>query len=168
MRYRRWPPASVVVLGCITCLVLLRAATITPRAQRFPEAGVDYPVQRVVDGDTLLLETGHRVRLLGVDTPETKHPDRPVERLGREASQFTRRFVGDDPVRLEFDRERRDPYRRILAYVYVRGEMLNEELIRAGYSRAEVRFPFRRDRKKLFLAAEEQARAAHLKMWRTE
>ena len=49
-----------------------------------------YKVERVIDGDTLLLTNGERIRLIGVDTPETKHPEKPVERFGKEAYLFTK------------------------------------------------------------------------------
>jgi micrococcal nuclease len=48
-------------------------------------------VKRVIDGDTIMLESGERVRLIGVDTPETVHPKKPVEKFGKEASAFTKR-----------------------------------------------------------------------------
>jgi endonuclease YncB( thermonuclease family) len=60
-------------------------------------------VKRVVDGDTLLLQSGEHVRLIGVDTPETKHPKKPVERFGKEASEFNRHMVEGKRVRLELD-----------------------------------------------------------------
>src|SRR5262245_12563409 len=50
-------------------------------------------VKRVVDGDTLILGNNEWVRLIGVDTPETKHPNKPVERFGKEASAFTKRMA---------------------------------------------------------------------------
>lgn len=60
-------------------------------------------VRRAVDGDTLVLEHGERVRLIGVDTPETRHPTKPVEYFGREALRFTKRMAEGKRVRLEFD-----------------------------------------------------------------
>ena len=60
-------------------------------------------VRRVVDGDTLVLDGKERVRLIGVDTPETKHPRKPVEYYGKEASAFTKSMVQGKRVRLEFD-----------------------------------------------------------------
>jgi micrococcal nuclease len=75
--------------------------------------------ERVVDGDTLLLTNGEYVRLIGVDTPETKHPQKPVEYFGKEAYLFTKRIVEGKEVRLEYDQTRRDRYGRILAYVYL-------------------------------------------------
>jgi endonuclease YncB( thermonuclease family) len=65
-----------------------------------------YKVERVVDGDTLLLTNGEYVRLIGVDTPETKHPEKPVEYFGEEASRFTQGMVEGKEVRLEYDQTR--------------------------------------------------------------
>ena len=112
-------------------------------------------MQRVIDGDTLLLEGGTRVRLLGVNTPETKHPRHLPEPLGLEASAFTRRHVEDCHITLGFDRERRDDHHRVLAYVFIGDWCLNEELIRDGYSRSETRFPYNSVMKARFRAAEQ-------------
>lgn len=122
-------------------------------------------VARVIDGDTLLLASGERVRLLGVNTPETKHPDRPVEPFGEEAHQFTREMVEGQTVRLEFDRERYDRHGRLLAYVYVAAECLNERLIEAGLSKAQVQYPYSHAMKQRFLKAEATARARQRGLW---
>lgn len=60
-------------------------------------------VARVVDGDTLAIDNGQRIRLIGVNTPETKHPKKPVEHFGQEAAAYTKRIVEGKPIRLEFD-----------------------------------------------------------------
>lgn len=122
-------------------------------------------VKRVIDGDTLLLETGERVRLIGVDTPETKHPDLPVDPLGLEAAEFVEDRVEGRTVELRFDRERYDAYERLLAYVYVDGTCLNEEIIREGYSKAITRFPFRSEQKIIFIKAETEAKQAKRRIW---
>jgi micrococcal nuclease len=122
-------------------------------------------VKRAVDGDTLLLDDGIRVRLLGVDTPETKIPDQPPEPWGPEASEFTARHVTGRQVRLEFDRERFDRYGRTLAYVYVGDRLLNEELIREGLSAAQLQYPYRSDMKRRFVKAENEAREQHRGIW---
>jgi micrococcal nuclease len=113
----------------------------------------------------LLLEGGTRIRLLGVDTPETKIPDQPPEPWGPEASDFTARKVTGKQVRLEFDRERFDQYGRTLAYVYVGDLFLNEELIRQGLSTAQLQYPYRSDMKRRFLNAEQEARAQRRGIW---
>jgi micrococcal nuclease len=121
---------------------------------------------RVVDGDTLLLDGGERVRLIGVDTPETVRPDWPQERFGNEASAFTRRMAERKRVWLEYDPQvgRKDRYERTLAYVYLPdGTLLNREIIRRGYGHVYTRFPFSRIRE--FKAAEREAREKGLGLW---
>src|SRR4051812_19284592 len=61
-------------------------------------------VARVIDGDTIQLDGGDRVRLVGVDTPETVHPRKPIERFGKEASAFTKKQLEGEKVLLVFDR----------------------------------------------------------------
>ncbi len=101
-------------------------------------------VKRVIDGDTLLLTTGERVRLIGVDTPETKHPQKPVQYFGKEAYLFTKKMTEGKEIRLEYDWQRRDKYGRLLAYVYLLdGTFLNAEIIKQGYGFAYTRFPFK-------------------------
>jgi micrococcal nuclease len=164
---RRLP--MLVVLGLALIVLCVRSLrTRGPAADSVFDSPGPFRVERVVDGDTLLLEGGTRVRLIGVDTPETKHPHRPVEPLGVEASAFVRRRVEGRRVTLRFDRERRDRYRRVLAYVYVGDWFLNEELIRAGYSRAVTRFPYSARMKKRFRAAEGEAREARRGIWATQ
>jgi micrococcal nuclease len=103
-----------------------------------------YKVKRVIDGDTLLLINGERVRLIGVDTPETKHPQKPVQYFGREAYLFTKQMVDGKEARFEFERQKRDRYGRLLAYVYLLdGTFLNAEIIKQGYGFAYTRFPFK-------------------------
>lgn len=100
-----------------------------------------FEVTHVVDGDTFdIWKDGEevRVRLLGVDTPETVHPSKPVECFGKEASEFTRLELLGDWVEIEFDssQSRYDRYGRILVYVYEDGEetSFNERLLREGYA----------------------------------
>ncbi len=101
-------------------------------------------VTRVVDGDTIILNGRERVRLIGVDTPETVDPRRPVQYFGKEASAFTKRMVEGKKVRLEYDQTRKDRYGRTLAYVYLEdGTHLNAEIVKQGYGHAYTRFPFR-------------------------
>jgi micrococcal nuclease len=122
-------------------------------------------VERAVDGDTLLLADHTRVRLLGVDTPETKRQDWPVEPFGPEAHAFTREHVERRNVRLEFDKERHDKYDRVLAYVYVDDWLLNEELIRAGLGRAITNHPYSETMKRRFRAAQDEARRERRGIW---
>jgi len=168
MRRRFRPPrrGRGVWLAAIVLLLVLRAwqertHLATPEAL----AEGEHRVERVVDGDTLLLADGARVRLIGVDCPETVKPHHPVEPFGPEASAFTKSFVAGGQVRLQFDRERIDRYDRFLAYVFVGDAMLNEELVRAGLARVEHRFHYSQSIKRQFDRAEEEARQERRGIW---
>lgn len=97
-----------------------------------------YKVLKVVDGDTIEIKYDgkvEKVRLIGVNTPETKHPTKGQELYGPEAYSFTKSYLQDQLVEIEFDVSPRDMYGRLLAYVYVGGEMVNELLIANGFAR---------------------------------
>ena len=135
------------------------AASITGREARVGiseqsrESRNDIPdkrlVIRVIDGDTIVVSPNEKVRLIGVDTPETVHPKKAVQCFGKDAKEFTRGMIGRRSIRLVLDesnavRNHKDRYGRTLAYVYFDdGTMLNAELIRRGYAHAYTRFPFR-------------------------
>lgn len=100
-------------------------------------AGTDTVVERHVDGDTVVVAAGRKVRLIGIDTPETRDPRKPVQCFGREASAFTASLLPvGERVRLVTDVEPVDRYGRTLAYVYrLRdGLFVNAELVRRGYA----------------------------------
>lgn len=122
--------------------------------------------ERVIDGDTIVLDGGEHVRLIGVDTPEKNDQREEVRRLARQATSFTRAQVAGRRVRLEYDQTRRDRYRRTLAYVYLEGgAMLNAEIIRQGFGFAYVRHPFRHMAR--FRAHERAAREGARGLWST-
>lgn len=122
-------------------------------------------VDHVVDGDTLVLADKTKIRLIGVDTPETKHPTKPVEPFGPEASQFTKRTVEGRQVQVRYDRNKTDRYGRTLGYIYIGEWCLNEELIRAGFSECITQYPFDKGMKARFLNAEAEARRARRGIW---
>ena len=124
-------------------------------------------VTAVIDGDTLDVSWGgraERVRLLGVDTPETVDPHRPVGCYGPEAAAFTHRRLQGRTVRLRFDRQRRDRFGRLLAYVEVDGGRFNDELLAGGYARLLVIAPNGRHGRAM-LDQELKARAAGRGLW---
>jgi micrococcal nuclease len=94
-------------------------------------------VQRVVDGDTIVLAGGERVRYIGVDTPESVKPGTPVQCYAKAAGRENERLIEGEKVRLRYDAEQRDRYGRLLAYVYRSrdGMFVNAELVRRGYAR---------------------------------
>ena len=125
-------------------------------------------VIRAIDGDTVVVAFGDgttdTVRLLGVDTPETHHPTKPVQCFGPEAAAYTARRLTGRVVRLEGDVETRDVYGRRLAYVIVDGERFNDELLRRGYARLLVIAP-NGAHARVELEAELTARREHRGLW---
>lgn len=106
-----------------------------------------YKVLRGIDGDTIEIEKDGkpvRVRLIGVDKPETVHPSKPVEAFGKEASKFTCNLLKGESVYLEYDKDKADKYGRTLAFVYRApdGLFVNAGIIRQGYGRAYTKCPF--------------------------
>lgn len=90
-------------------------------------------VKTVIDGDTVILKNGENVRYIGIDTPEIDHENQKAEPLGYAARSFNRKLIGTQGIRLEFGRERRDHYNRLLAYVFLPdGTFVNLELLRSG------------------------------------
>ena len=122
-------------------------------------------VQRVVDGDTVVLAGGERVRYIGVDTPELHHPRKPVQWYAREAKEFNRQLVEGKPVRLELDVQKRDRYGRLLAYVYLEdGTFVNAELLRQGYGQL-LTIPPDVKHVDLFVQMQKEAREAGRGLW---
>lgn len=133
-------PASSRPLVAVLALLGGTAACSSP-ARPTPADGANAVIVHVDDGDTVDVTLDGervRVRLIGIDTPETKKPATPVQCYGPEASAFTASLlpVGTE-VRLERDAEARDPYGRLLAYVYRAsdGLFVNRALADGGYAR---------------------------------
>ena len=141
-------------------------------ASASPASGEKYDatvtVSRVVDGDTVeispSISSTEDVRLIGVDTPETVDPDEEVEPYGPEASDFATSKLEGERVGLEFGQEKFDDYDRLLAYVYVDGQMFNEDLIEQGYAQT---YPYEPNTKYAdrFEMAQQEARASGLGIW---
>jgi len=123
-----------------------------------------YYVKRVIDGDTILLANGERVRYIGIDTPETKHPYKAVEHFGQEAYLYNKGLVDGKWVSLEFDAEKRDRYNRLLAYVYVGDTFVNAKLVEGGYAQIYT-VPPNVKHQELFLRLQQQAREGKKGLW---
>jgi micrococcal nuclease len=125
-------------------------------------------VIEVVDGDTFKAKIGDKeetVRLILVDTPETKHPNKPKQPFGEEASNLTGELLTHGTtVELEYDAEQRDKYNRVLAYVYVNGESLQEKLLSEGLARVAVYPPNTKYQEK-FESIQEEAKNKKVGIW---
>jgi micrococcal nuclease len=161
----QWYWVAIALLIAVQWLILPTPAPRPVGPETLAE-GI-HEVRRVVDGDTLFLESGARVRLEGVDTPETVREDYPVEPWGPEASQYTKDFVREagGRVRLSFGNERVDDYGRFLAFVWHGDRLLNEELVRVGLARAQLQWRYSTAMKRRFRTAEVEARRAQRGIW---
>lgn len=128
-------------------------------------------VSKAIDGDTIEISTGEHVRLIGIDTPESRHNNKLVRdfrrshkdidsilSMGKEAADFTRRLVEGKKVRLEFDIEKYDKYGRLLAYVYLEdGTFVNARIVEEGYAQS-LTIPPNVKYARMFLKKEREAR----------
>jgi micrococcal nuclease len=104
-------------------------------------AGKEVVVKRVIDGDTIQLESGEIVRYLGIDAPELHTKEGAREFYAKEATRYNKKLVLLKKVRLEYDVEKKDQHGRTLAYVFVKNLFVNGELVKHGYARAAVKVP---------------------------
>lgn len=130
---------------------------------------VFYKVTKVIDADTIQVKIGakkQKVRLIGIDAPETKHPSKPAQCFGKESAQKAKKMLLGKKVKLESDptNSDKDKYNRLLRYVYLKdGSLVNEYLVKEGYARAYVQFPFQHKDK--FLEFQVEARAKNKGLW---
>ena len=149
-------------------LLLLFSPDITNAENKTSFSNNFHYCSYVIDGDTIIVIIDgkkQKVLLIGVDTPETDGPYTKEEPFGKEASAFTKKITEGKKVRLEYDRQKRDKYGRLLAYVYLEdGTFLNAELIKQGYATAFRKFRFKyRDNFKRY---EREARENKRGLWK--
>ncbi|MBU1017775.1 lamin tail domain-containing protein [Patescibacteria group bacterium] len=128
--------------------------------------GMNARVLKIIDGDTLEVEIDNesfKIRLIGVDTPETVHPFLEEEEFGKEASDYLKNLLANQTVVLEFDETTMDTYNRLLAYVYLRGIFINAEIIKNGFGEAYTDYPFRYLDE--FVQYEQSAKEKRLGLW---
>lgn len=173
----------------IIALIILAASAVTYYLQTNPAAqqtasttttqsapevlGTEQPgyhkVTGVSDGDTIEVDmngTSEKIRMIGVDTPESVKPNSPVQCFAPEASSFTKKHLSGQSVRLEADPvgDNRDRYDRLLRYVYLAdGTLWNQKLISDGYGFAYLSFAFSKSDD--FAASQETAKSAKLGLW---
>ena len=160
---RELEPASSAVHGFVQAI----REWVSPTPEAPPE---QYEVIRVIDGDTLLVRIGEEevsIRLIGVDAPESVHPDETKNTPeGLIASDWMKNFMQGKQVALEYDEELLDHYGRTLAYVYVGETLLEDELLKAGMAETLVMEPNLRYQMH-FEEVEREARAAGTGFWGT-
>ena len=143
-------------------LVLLASGGTSPAADA---DSLRDKVRWVDDGDTIVVAGGERVRYLGINTPEVAHKDEPGEPFGDEAKAFNKKLVQGRWINLELAEQQRDPYGRLLAYVFLAdGTFVNGELVRQGYAHLLRKQPKLRYWERL-LALQRQALKKKKGMW---
>jgi len=151
--------AKAIILAAIAALLYTACGLAQARAGRIAR------VKWVADGDTVWLLSGEKVRLIGIDAPETHHPVKGAEPFGPEAAEYLRALVEGKEVFMVLDQMTKDEYGRTLAYLYLGDLFINAHLVKEGYARASARKPnlaFER----LFAELEGQARAERKGLWR--
>lgn len=169
---------TVVALGLISAGI-----TYFPRSTLFPQPAKKTPeitqvatatattaleeasVKRTIDGDTIELTDGRRVRYIGIDTPELVHPKKPVECFAKEAKEANRQLVEGKAVRLEKDISETDKYGRFLRYVYVGDTFINDYLVRQGFAHVST-YPPDVAYHEQFLQGEREAREKNRGLWK--
>lgn len=132
-------------------------------------SGEEVWVKRVVDGDTIELSDGRKLRYIGIDTPETLDPRRPVGCFGKEASLENKKLVEGKKIILEKDISQTDKFGRLLRYVYLPQEngsliFINDYLVRNGFAKAST-YPPDIKFSETFKEAEREARDNKLGLW---
>jgi len=146
------------VLLAVLFLPSAHAADETAQGQR--------TVLRVIDGDTIVLDGGETVRLIGIDAPEVASKGRRAQCYALMSAGYLSKLLEKTEVRIEGDSlgDEKDKYGRTLAYVFLNdGRLLNSELVRRGYARAYTKFPFRYA--DLFVSQEQAAKKARAGLW---
>ncbi|MEK7092529.1 MAG: thermonuclease family protein, partial [Patescibacteria group bacterium] len=123
-------------------------------------------VTRVIDGDTIEIENGKKVRYIGIDTPEVVDPRKPIECFGEKAKGRNQQLVENKTVELEIDVSETDKYGRLLRYVYIDGFMVNQLLVKEGFAKS-ASYPPDIKYQHLFKQAETKARKNNAGLWST-
>lgn len=150
-----------------THTVTASTTALPDSAPTAPASAVTYNVDRVVDGDTIVVNlngTQETVRLIGIDTPESVHPDASRNAYGAVSYAFTKSKLEGQNVELEMDVQERDKYGRLLAYVYIGGQMFNKTLLSEGHAKVAT-YPPNVKYANDFTALQKDAQARGVGIW---
>ena len=128
---------GILLFGCTVEVTSSPEASLSSKGSKTDNNRsnlVQYEVIRVIDGDTVELKNGERLRYNDIDTPETVHPSKPVECYGPEASAKNKELVEGETILVELGNPEKDRYGRLLGYVYIDDLFVNAELVRGGYA----------------------------------
>lgn len=142
-------------------------SSLAPLASPSPQTNTPFKVVRVIDGDTIEVSAGStqiKVRYIGIDTPETVDPRKPVQCFGKEAATENRKLVEGKEIKMEKDVSETDKYGRLLRYVFVDNFFVNDYLVRQGFAHAST-YPPDIKYQELFRQAEQEARENQRGLW---
>jgi micrococcal nuclease len=157
-----------------------RSFVFTSDQKSFPADHGRYMISRVVDGDTVVLSDGRKVRLIGIDTPEVYFSEKllkdskksgqdidTIQALGKRASEFTKKLCLGKKVRVEYDVEKKDRYGRTLAYIYLEdGTFVNAKIVEEGFAQV-LTIPPNVKYSDQFIKLQAQARESGKGLWKT-
>ena len=162
------PQAELKSAATVSSSAYYRTSTLVQSVPALPRATTTVPyvfVTRVIDGDTIELETQQKVRYIGINSPESVDPRRSVQCFGLEASAYNKQLVEGKKVKLVKDVSDTDKYGRLLRYVYLEdGTFVNLALVQNGYARAST-FPPDVKFANIFKEAEREARENKAGLW---
>lgn len=153
--------SSIIILTSLFILIVSFSCTIYPGLENFfKEPEFEYTlVSKVIDGDTIELEDGKRVRYLGIDTPELN------EYFGEEATEKNKELVEGKVVELQKGNRDTDEYGRLLRYVYIDGIFVNAELVAQGYAEAYI-FDVNERYSQVLVQLEQYAKLKKVGIWK--
>ncbi|MEW9668943.1 thermonuclease family protein [Ammoniphilus sp. 3BR4] len=164
----RRKPYDYFLLGVILLIVGWMLVGCVPKAAdnlAVPDNAEQGLVKRVVDGDTFVLEDNRKVRLIGINTPESVDPRRPVEYYGKQASKYTQKLLEGKKVWLQWGRTPKDKYDRWLAWVWLAdGTFVNGHLVAEGYAQVYT-FKDNPDHAEYLLELQKKAREEGRGLW---
>lgn len=162
----------IILIGLITGSIKKEEILNILQNQQKQEIDGKYLITEVVDGDTYKIHyegKEQKIRLIGVDTPESVHPDKTKNtNYGKQASDYVKQLIENQYISLEFDVSKTDKYGRLLAYVYLEnGQMLNEKLVKEGYAQVAT-YPPNVKYVDNFKILQEEARKNKVGFWKEE
>jgi len=156
-----------IITGVLIFIVLAAGVYVRDYNEKKSIRSINAVIERVVDGDTVVLDSGEKVRLLGINAPELHHPDYPVQKYGQEAKDYLKNRVEGKKCRLEYSiLDQYDKYNRLLALIYLDGALINGELVKKGLAFATPNKYISKTRE--FLVIENIAKKFKLGLWETE
>ncbi|MBN2297598.1 MAG: thermonuclease family protein [Deltaproteobacteria bacterium] len=151
--YIRWPLVVVMIIVLMGLYHWAKALDL-------------HDVRKVYDGDTIQLDDGRKIRLIGVDAPEVKSPYSEEEPFGLQSKRYLSKLLLGKKVYIKTAAVQYDKYGRTLAYVYMDDVLLNGRIIKDGWARAYVRFDY--EYRDLFISYEKEAKARGIGIWSQE